>query len=76
MDAVQRDPQSPPRHRIRSIMAGFSSTPHSIPAVRRRRRDAIEKQLTKIERQPGLQHPLKSQYQPPELMVKTTPCLI
>jgi penicillin-binding protein 1A len=35
------------------------------PVVQKAATDAIEKQLTKIERQPGFKHPLKSQYQPP-----------
>jgi len=35
------------------------------PVVQTAATDAIERQLTKIERQPGFKHPLKSQYQPP-----------
>ena len=35
------------------------------PVVQKSATDAIEKQLAKIERQPGFKHPLKSQYQPP-----------
>src|SRR5881275_1004213 len=36
------------------------------PTVQNAAADAIEKQLTKIERQPGFHHPLKSQYRPPQ----------
>ena len=36
------------------------------PVVQNSATDAIEKQLTKIERQPGFHHPLKSQYRPLE----------
>ncbi|MBA3963623.1 MAG: PBP1A family penicillin-binding protein [Chthoniobacterales bacterium] len=36
------------------------------PAVQKSATDAMEKQLAKIERQPGFHHPLKSQYRPPE----------
>ncbi len=35
------------------------------PAVQKAATDAIEKQLSKIERQPGFKHPLKSRYQAP-----------
>ena len=35
------------------------------PAVQKAAADAIERQLAKIERQPGFKHPLKSQYRPP-----------
>lgn len=35
------------------------------PLVQKSATDAIEKQLAKIERQPGFKHPLKSQYQAP-----------
>ena len=35
------------------------------PDIQKAATDAIEKQLTKIERQPGFRHPLKSQYHPP-----------
>ena len=35
------------------------------PVVQKAATDAIEKQLSKIERQPGFKHPLKSQYQAP-----------
>jgi penicillin-binding protein 1A len=35
------------------------------PVVQKAAAEAIEKQLAKIERQPGFKHPLKSQYQPP-----------
>jgi penicillin-binding protein 1A len=35
------------------------------PVVQNAATDAIEKQLAKIERQPGFHHPLKSQYHPP-----------
>jgi penicillin-binding protein 1A len=35
------------------------------PVVQKAATDAIEKQLGKIERQPGFKHPLKSQYQAP-----------
>ncbi|MGI8957137.1 MAG: transglycosylase domain-containing protein [Chthoniobacterales bacterium] len=35
------------------------------PVVQKAATDAIEKQLTKIEHQPGFKHPLKSQYQAP-----------
>ena len=35
------------------------------PMVQRAATDAIEKQLTKIEREPGFRHPLKSQYHAP-----------
>jgi penicillin-binding protein 1A len=35
------------------------------PLVQKAATDAVEKQLSKIERQPGFHHPLKSQYHPP-----------
>jgi penicillin-binding protein 1A len=35
------------------------------PVVQKAAADAIERQLAKIERQPGFKHPLKSQYRPP-----------
>jgi penicillin-binding protein 1A len=35
------------------------------PIVQKAAADAIEKQLAKIEREPGFKHPLKSQYQAP-----------
>lgn len=35
------------------------------PAVQKAATNAIEKQLSKIERQPGFKHPLKSRYQAP-----------
>ena len=35
------------------------------PVVQKAATEAIEKQLSKIERQPGFKHPLKSQYQAP-----------
>ncbi len=35
------------------------------PSVQKAATDAMEKQLAKVERQPGFHHPLKSQYRPP-----------
>jgi hypothetical protein len=35
------------------------------PVVQNAAAEAIEKQLTKIEREPGFRHPLKANYQPP-----------
>ncbi|MEO5754043.1 MAG: PBP1A family penicillin-binding protein [Chthoniobacterales bacterium] len=35
------------------------------PVVQKAATDALEKQLAKVERQPGFKHPLKSQYRPP-----------
>jgi penicillin-binding protein 1A len=35
------------------------------PVVQKAATDALEKQLAKIEHQPGFKHPLKSQYRPP-----------
>ncbi len=35
------------------------------PVVQKAATDAMEKQLAKVEREPGFRHPLKSQYRPP-----------
>src|SRR6266498_3033344 len=65
MDAVQRD-LNPLLTQDQIDNGGLSIYTTLDPAVQNAAQDALETQLSKIERQSNFHHPLKASYQPPE----------